>query len=109
MIAIQVIDDPKPLTKTQEVCLRNMMVHMVKEKGHIGRSASGKSLALAVDYCEQVKLPYTIHAVPGAGYTLQTEANAREKKLERWLNEALALIAVEARDHSDGRKYDDRE
>lgn len=60
-----------PFSKTAEKRLRKMIAESLERSGHSGRSASGQSLALAVDYCEERGLEYIIRAMPGVGYTLE--------------------------------------
>lgn len=70
MIKITVTDDHRPFTPTQEKRARKMIYDML-EKGHGGgRSASGKTLSFAVEWCEQNQRRYVIDAWPGIGYAL---------------------------------------
>ena len=71
MIRIVVEGDPHPLSPTQTRRLAKLVHSMLERDGVMGRSASGKSLALAVAWCEERGRPYEITAHPGRGYMLR--------------------------------------
>jgi hypothetical protein len=71
-IRISVVDyDPSPLSPSMERRLRSVVHGMLERDGVMGRSASGKSLAIAVEWCEERRRPYEITAHPGSGYMLR--------------------------------------
>jgi hypothetical protein len=73
-IRIQVLR-PHVLTAAQgrqrKKQLSKIVIPMLEKGEGIGRSATGESLAIAVEWCEENGRPYVIHGVPGAGYTLE--------------------------------------
>lgn len=71
MIRIEVVGDPHPFTPAQAKRMRRLVEDQLRQGRCPGRSASGRTLAMAVEYCEVNHIPYTIQAIPGSGYVLE--------------------------------------
>lgn len=70
-IKIVVTEYPSPLVHTTSEKRLLKIVAKALEAGDFVTSASGKSLAAAVEWCEVNGRPYQIDAIPGAGYSLK--------------------------------------
>lgn len=70
MIKIEAIT-PHRLSPSGAKRARKMVREMLESTGGAGRSASGQTLAFAVEWCEEHKRPYRITAHPGLGYYLE--------------------------------------
>lgn len=79
-IKVEAINVPRPLSATEARRLRKMVREQLEHRGSFGRSASGQSLAFAVEWCEEFKHPYIIIAYPNAGgYFLETVLNYKAR------------------------------
>ena len=61
------------MTPGSQAKLRRMVREIMSKPGGKIQSRNGMSAALAMTWCEERGEPYTLKAIPGAGYSIQRE------------------------------------
>src|SRR4051794_28546407 len=84
-----VVEGQRPLSSE-----RRRLVEESLQQGDGVSSRSGQTLAYAVAWCEEHKQPYTIAAMPGAGYHLKPALEV-ERRLA--LEPSVAGVGLDAR------------
>ena len=62
---------PLKFTIAQTKRAGKMVLRELTERSRSGRSASGWTAAMAMNYCEENKWPYRLTAHPGVGYFVE--------------------------------------
>ncbi|AEI71024.1 hypothetical protein [EBPR siphovirus 2] len=70
-MSIRVVASTEPRNERERAKLTKLVEQNLTVMGYSGRSASGMTLAIAVEWCETNRKPYRITAYPGGGYQLE--------------------------------------
>lgn len=70
-MSIRIVASTEPRNERERAALTKTVVKLLTTTGNAGRSATGMTLAIAVEWCETNKKPYRITAYPGCGYHLE--------------------------------------